>query len=229
MHFPRIFLFLCLAIASTTVYSQKTVRISGIIVDSATLVALPHAHVRMKSSGQGLLGTASGSFKLDAPVFDTLVFSCVGYKTFEYPVLLSDEDVLIRLAESYVLLPEVTTIGSRLGPTKYAERRPVVSPTPTLVEGIFSPFTYFSKTEKEKRKLVRVREENSKIRTYVEVVNDPDLKKDMMNLFDITESDYYRLIAKFNKENRYAQYLVDEEKIRDVIESFIRKEIAKPK
>lgn len=172
-----------------------------------------------------MVGNNSGSFQLTAPVFDTLVFSCVGYRSLEYPVLMNDEDVLIRLPESFVMLPEVTTIGARLGQTKYAERRPVVSPTPTLIQGIFSPFTYLSKTEREKRRLIKVREENVKIRTYVEVVNDPDLMKDMTNQFDITEKEYYTLLAKFNKENKWAQYLVDEDKIRDVISSFIKKEL----
>jgi hypothetical protein len=222
----RRFLFLLPFLAGPVIcHAQKQVKISGIIVDSASLVALPNAHVQLKSGARGVVGGNSGTFQFNAPVFDTLVFSCVGYKSLEYPVLMSDEDVLIRLAESFVMLPEVTTVGARLGQTKYAERRPVVSPTPTLAEGIFSPFTYLSKTEREKRRLVKVREENVKIRTYVEVVNDPDLMKDMMNLFDITEKEYYTLLAKFNKENKWAQYLVDENKIRDVISAFIRKEL----
>jgi hypothetical protein len=227
MNFRKVpFIFLLLMV-SFVCPAQKLVKVSGIIVDSVTLVALPHAHVQLKSSKQSWLGRSSGSFTLTAPVFDTLIFSCVGYKSIEYPVLLSDEDVLIRLAESYVLLPEVTTVGARLSQPKYEGRRPVVSPTPTLAEGIFSPFTYLSKTEKEKRRLIKVREENVKIRTFVEVVNDPDLKKDMMNQFDITETEYYTLLAKFNKENKYAQYLDDENKIRDVITSFIKKELKK--
>jgi hypothetical protein len=219
--------FIFLLLVSIACPAQKLLKISGIIVDSATLVALPHAHVQLKSSKHSWLGGSSGSFTLTAPVFDTLIFSCVGYKSFEFPVLFSDEDVLIRLTESYVLLPEVTTVGARISQPKYGERRRVVSPTPTLAEGIFSPFTYLSKTEREKRRLIKVREENVKIRTFVEVVNDPDLMKDMMNQFDITEEEYYALLAKFNKENKYAQYLDDENKIRDVITSFIKKEVSK--
>jgi hypothetical protein len=93
-----------------------------------------------------------------------------------------------------------------------------------LAEGIFSPFTYFSKTEKEKRKLVKLREENEKVRIFVEVVNDPNLRKDMMNEFDITEAEYSNYLAKFNKENRYVQYFVNGGEIREILVSFIRKE-----
>jgi hypothetical protein len=227
MNFRRISFLFILLIVSIACRAQKLVKISGIIVDSVTLVALPHAHIQLKSSKQSWLGSSSGSFTLTAPVFDTLIFSCVGYKSIEYPVLLSDEDVLIRIAESYVMLPEVTTVGARILQPTYGERRRVVSPTPTLAEGIFSPFTYLSKTEREKRRLIKVREENVKIRTFVEVVNDPDLKKDITNQFGISEQEYYTLLAKFNTENKYAQYLDDENKIRDVIFSFIKKELSK--
>src|SRR5688572_1003067 len=174
MKFRKLLFLFALLTATVVCPAQKNVKISGIIVDSVSLVALPNAHIKVKSSGKGLMGGSTGSFAIIATVFDTLVFSCVGYRSLEYPVLLSDEDVLIRLAESFVMLPEVTTVGARLSQPKYGERRSVVSPTPTLAEGIMSPFTYFSKTEREKRRLIKVREENVKIRTFVEVVNDPD-------------------------------------------------------
>lgn len=209
--------FLLLAFAAQ---AQKTVTISGLIVDSATLVALPNAYVKLKGSGAGTMAGAGGVFKINAPVFDTLVFSCIGYETFSYPVLLSEEDVLIRLQESVIILPEVTTVGTRIQETKYEERRPIKTPNETLFEGLGSPFTYFSKTEKEKRKVIKVRQENTRIRTYVEVVNDPDLKKDIMNEFSIDEATYYRMLGKFNQENRYAQYLEDEAQIRETLSNY---------
>jgi hypothetical protein len=226
MDFRRVFIFLVIA-AALPLYGncQKSVTISGIVVDSISLVALPNVHLKAKRSSLGVIAGQSGVFKVTVPVFDTLVISCIGYRTMEYPVLLNEEDVLIRLRESFIMLPEVTTIGSRLEAPTYDKRRPVVSPTPTLAEGIFSPFTYFSRTEREKRKLVKVQEENVRIRTYVEVVNDPDLKKDMMNEFSISERDFFSLLAKFNKENQYAQYLVSEVQIREILAAFIKKEL----
>jgi hypothetical protein len=215
-HFLCIF-FLLLAWATQ---AQKTIIISGMIVDSASLVALPNAYIKVKSTGAGTIAGPGGAFKINAPVFDTLVFSCIGYETFSYPVLLSEEDVLIRLEESVIMLPEVTTVGTRLKETKYEERRAIKTPNDNLFEGLGSPFTYFSKTEKEKRKVIKVRQENTSIRTYVEVVNDPDLKKDIMNEFSIDETTYYKLLGKFNQENRFVQYLGDESQIRDRISSY---------
>jgi hypothetical protein len=205
---------------------QSKLHVSGIVVDSVSLIALPHVHIKAKRSGVGATANSSGQFTIAAPLYDTLVFTSIGYKLFEYPVLISEEDILIRLQEFTVMLPEVTTIGTRLSEKKYGERRPVIMPAPTLAEGVFSPFTYFSKTEKEKRKLVKVQEENAKIRTYVEVVNDPDLKKDVMNEFSITEAEFYELLAKFNVENRYVHYLVSEEQIRGIFSLYIKKAVS---
>lgn len=210
---------------SLTSHGQNRIRISGIVVDSVSLIALPNVHVKAKRSGIGATASASGQFTIVAPLYDTLVFTCIGYRSFEYPVLMDEEDILIRMREFVVMLPEVTTIGSRLSEKKYAERRPVVMPAATLAEGIFSPFTYFSKTEREKRKLVAAQTENAKIRTYVEVVNDPDFKKDMMNEFSITETEFFTLLAQFNAENRYVHYLVSDEQIRGIIEFYFKKQL----
>lgn len=217
---------LSLVLLSFGSFGQSNVRISGIVVDSASLIALPYAHVTAKRSGVGVTANSSGQFNITIPIYDTLVFTSIGYRSYEYPVLMTEEDILIRLHEFVVVLPEVTTLGSRLSEKKYEERRPVVMPAPTLAEGIFSPFTYFSKTEREKRKLVEAQLENAKIRTYVDVVNDPDLKKDMMNEFTITEAEYYQLLAKFNVEYRHVHYLVSEEQIRGILEHYIKKEVA---
>jgi len=222
-HLLLCMLFLTLAWATQ---AQKRVTISGIIVDSTSLVALPNAYVKVKSTGAGTIAGPGGVFKIDAPVFDTLIFSCIGYGTYIYPVLLSEEDVLIRLQESVIVLPEVTAVGTRLQETKYEERRAVKTPNENLFEGLGSPFTYFSKTEKEKRKVIKVRAENTKIRTYVEVVNDPDLKKDLMNEFSIDEPTYYRLLSKFNQENRIAQYLEDEAQIRETLSTYFAEQLS---
>jgi hypothetical protein len=206
--------------------SKVRVSVSGIVVDSVSLIALPNVHIKAKRSGVGVTASPSGQFTIAAPLYDTLVFTSIGYKLLEYPVLMNEEDILIRLQEFIVMLPEVTTIGTRLSEKKYGERRPVIMPAPTIAEGIFSPFTFFSKTEKEKRKLVKVQEENAKIRTYVEVVNDPDLKKDIMNEFSITEAEFYELLVKFNVEKRYVHYLVSEEQIRGILSFYIKKELS---
>jgi len=124
--------------------------------------------------------------------------------------------VLIRMKENYILLKEVTT-ASTAEKTAVPEHEII---TPSLGEGIFSPFTYFSKTEHEKRKLIKLREENRRIKTYVELINDPYLKDDIMEKFSLREKEYYELLAKFNQQYGQAVYMNNRDDIKKLLYSF---------
>jgi len=201
-------------------YSQsKKVIIKGIVVDSISLASLPNITVQVKGKTNGTISNANGSFIIEALDVDTLIFSSIGYRKLEYPLFDDEDEVLIRMRENYVLLKEVTALSPHVD--KYViKERPIV--TPSLAEGIFSPFTYFSKTEKEKRKLVKLREENKKIKTYVQIVNDPDLKDEIMEKFRLKEKDYYEILAKFNQQNRQAAYMNNPVEIHRLLLNFFR-------
>src|SRR5690606_37433631 len=105
---------------------------------------------------------------------DTLVFTLVGYKRVELP-LYDYEPGIIRMREQYTLLKAVTIDEYRAG---------------NLYEGMFDeqnarlkkniPF-YLSKAKKEKIKVQSLREENLRVKTYVDVVvNDPQLRNTLM-------------------------------------------------
>ena len=65
--------------------------------------------------------------------------------------------------------------------------------------------------------------QKAKIKTYVEIVNDPYLKDDIMESFSITERDYYEILAKFNQQNRQAAYLTDPVAIKKLLFSFFNR------
>jgi hypothetical protein len=60
-------------------------------------------------------------------------------------------------------------------------------------------FAYFSKLEKEKRKLVAVIEELERARIYIEIVTDPDFRYNMMSKYNLSEDQFYELLAAFNQ------------------------------
>ncbi|MBL7859032.1 MAG: carboxypeptidase-like regulatory domain-containing protein [Cyclobacteriaceae bacterium] len=212
--------FFLLMVTGQWLYAQKTVTITGMVVDSTSLVAIPSVHISSTRTNKGTVVDAKGNFRITTVVFDTLVFTSIGYKTLQYLLLVDEEDILIRLTENVIILPELTTQSTRLQEKVYAERAKVV--TPSLAEGIGSPFTYFSKKEKEKRTLIKVREENVRIRTYVEVVNDPEFKQGILADFSISEEEYHKILVKFNTVNRQAQYLSSESEIIEQLTAFFR-------
>ncbi len=224
MSFKKLIFLYCILFFISLSARSQTVTIRGIVVDSLSLASLADISIKIKGTNKGTFSTTNGSFYIQASATDTLLFSSIGYKELEYPLFDNEDEVLIRLKENYTLLKEVTTTALRPEKTTQKERKIV---TPSLAEGIFSPFTYFSKTEQEKRKLIKLRAENKKIKTYVEIVNDPYLKDEIMDKFSITEKNYYELLAKFNQQNRQAAYLTDPAAIKKLLFNFFNRNTAK--
>ena len=196
-----------LMVVSLSGYAQKTTR--GIVMDSSSLKTLPGVHVVVKNKNQGTVTNSIGVFLLKTLPTDTLVLSFVGYNTLELPLLFEEDDILIRLSERIQILKEVTITGNRLYESPIV-REPRNQPHKMSVSDAFSsPWTYFSKGEKEKRKVVKLINENDRIKTYIEVINDQELREEIMDAHQITETDYYNTLAKFNQQSRDVLYSTD--------------------
>jgi hypothetical protein len=193
----------------------------GIVVDSLTLAALPGAHIQVKNSAKGTRTSEKGVFSIVARPADTLVISMIGYNTIELPLLFEESGILIRLAEKVNLLSEVTITASRI--TEVTRTfRPLPRPMPTSALG--NPFDYFSRWQREKRKLLRVVNENNRTFTYVQVVNDPEVRESLMEEFNLSEPEFYELLVKFNSQRAGVMYLTDSRLIIDYIKKFFYQE-----
>ncbi len=189
-------------------FGQKLIQ--GIVVDSTTLNNLPSVNVQIKKSNRGTSTNLNGVFAIMAYETDTLIFSYIGYAKQVVPVNYQDDAMFIRLKEESQLLKEVIIkdIGFRLN-QKYAPSTTLSTTKPLKAgstSGVGVNFAYFSKLEKEKRKLVKVMADNEKIRIYLEVINDPDLKNEIMERHKITEEKYYDLLSNFNENNKQIMY-----------------------
>jgi hypothetical protein len=220
------FITICLTL---TIAGKAQNAISGMVVDSLSLSTLSGVHIKVKNSARGTVTNDNGSFLIIAADFDTLLFTLVGYYTFEYALLGPESDILIRMTEKVRMLKEVTTTAAPIKETmekkepRYKQSDGSYIKTPSLAEGISSPFTYLSKAEREKRKLLKLRAENRRIRTYIEIVNDPELKKEIMKNFSLKEREYYDLLAKFNQQNLQTAYVTNPEEIKYRLYNFIKK------
>ncbi len=205
-------------------FSQKRTR--GIVVDSLSLKAIPGIHVRIKNKTGGTTTNSEGVFILPTSPADTLVLTFVGYYTLELPLLFEEEDILIRMTEKVIMLDEVSITASRILPSEIIRTKRTM---PTAVmekgQGFSSPIDYFSKWQKEKRKLVKFINENDRVKTYVDVVNDQMLRESIRYELDLSEDAYYNLLAKFNEQNRLLMYSTDPIEIADALEAFFRKNV----
>lgn len=72
--------FIGVAFISTSVYAQnKSITISGVVMDADSISAIPYVNIRLKDTHFGTISDNSGHFVFSATEGDTLQFSFVGY------------------------------------------------------------------------------------------------------------------------------------------------------
>ena len=127
------------------------------------------------------------------------------------------------MSEHVKILDEVVIRATRLYPNEIVNRTKVAPKKMTAIEGVFSPFDYFWKLEREKRKLTRIINENNKAQTYVQVITDPVVKEIMMKAYNLTELAYYERLALFNQQHATISYSADPEEIMESLHEFFLK------
>jgi CarboxypepD_reg-like domain len=214
----RLFLFLLPLSLSLSLNAQQGYR--GIVVDSVSMVGMSGVYVSIKGSAKATVTNQSGLFTLSATPLDTLVFSYLGYVTLELPLFLEEDALFIRMREQTRMLQEIVIKASRLYPNEILDRTRVASRKMEGYQALQSPFTYFSKTEKEKRKIYRYVEESNKTQTYIQVITDPVVKEIFTKDYNLTDEEYYELLAAFNQQYRTIQYATSPEDIMEALHAY---------
>jgi CarboxypepD_reg-like domain len=217
----RSVLFLSLFLLASSLYAQKLY--TGIVVDSARLTNLPDVHVSVKHTGKITSTSVSGSFMIYASPTDTLLFSSVGYIPLELPLLFAEDAIFVLMREDRIFLNEVIIKSTRLYPNKIEERSKTPPRTMSTLEGFGSPFDYFWKLEREKRKLSKIVEENNRTQTYRQVITDPDVKEILMKEYEVSEDAYYQTLVQFNQQQGHVHYFTDPDAIMEALHSFFEK------
>jgi hypothetical protein len=211
--------YLTLILLSLAAFCNAQKIIKGIVVDSATFAPLPFVNIQLKSSPRGTSTDSEGNFSMLASEKDTLLFSIVGYQRLELP-LFDYEASVIRLTEKVTQLRAITIVDSKVG---------------NPYEGLFDqqnaalvrrklPF-YMSKGKKEKIWFDRLRAENVRVKTYVElVINNPETKSGLMKRFSITEDQYYKTLTKFNEKYYNVMYYLTSAELESFLNKFFESE-----
>jgi hypothetical protein len=194
----RIAFTTALVLVAGMCFAQKKL-IKGIVVDSLTLEALSGVHVVLRNSGTIAVTDLSGIYAVVASANDTLTFSYVGYSPAIRTVDLNEEIMFVRLRDESLLLKEIVIRDTRLPGTSGYNRSVLSTIKPLAASPGSVNFAYFSKLEKEKRKLVAVIEELERARIYIEIVTDPDFRYNMMSKYKLSEDQFYELLAVFNQ------------------------------
>jgi hypothetical protein len=186
-------------------FSQTLTR--GIIVDSLTMESLPGVHITTRNPFRAAVSDAQGMFVISTRKGDTLSFSFLGYAR-AVAVIGGDEDILfVKMRDQSTLLQEILVRDSPLfGNSKYIQSPTLSTTRPLQASSSGVNFAYFTKEEREKRKLVARIRDLERVRAYIEIVTDPDIKHRIMNDNSISEERYYELLAIFNQTRQDVMY-----------------------
>lgn len=218
----RLVLVIALMATGFTAFSQKTYR--GIVVDSVAVSALPGVHVKLKNAARGVITDGKGMFTIAASPTDTLLFTLVGYHTLELPLLLEEDALIIRLGEHITFLKEITVQSTRLLENTITRSTRTYVPKPISdASAATSPFDYFSRWQRERRKLVKLVEENNRTLVYLQVVSDQEIRESLMDEFELTEREYYDRLVTFNAQSGDLRYATDPDEIVRALKSFLKK------
>lgn len=196
-----IVIFLLLTPVSQFRLATAQVKVSGIIVDSISFNAVPFAHIGVKGKPGGTVADDQGRFMLQLESFDTLHITAVGYIPLTFPVFFDQEDILILMREDVTLLREVTVFGNPILSPLIMEKREIVYRRPSaarLATGSGIAFDYFSKEQRQRRKLQRLVAANEKVDAYNNIITDPDFREGMQEKYKLSEDQYYQGVLSFN-------------------------------
>jgi hypothetical protein len=206
-------------IAST---AQSNLTVSGIVLDSTTFQALPFVAVQVKGKPIGISTTENGTFTVSCAQGDTLVFTRLGYKPVLLKITKTNDRLKIMLAEDTKMLRDVTVYGDYeikgiddwkkdLPPnTQIQLKKQTLEPPPNEV-AVFGPGITIGLGGKDKTK--NKRDELSRTETYRKTISDPETKKQLISLYNLTEEQYNKKLERFNEENPDVFYLTSAQEI----------------
>jgi CarboxypepD_reg-like domain len=211
-------------------FAQSQSIITGIVLDSATLQPLPFVAIQIKGKPSGRSSSVDGSFSISCFMKDTLVFTRLGYNPALYVVKLESEPLKIELAENSRMLKDITIYDRIIipgidewkkdvkpaKPLKFENTNgtnPNYGMMPTFGPGITFGFGGKDKTKKKRDDLVRTE-------VFRSTINSPEVKKQLTDLYTISEETYYRKLELFNKENPDAAFLTSRDEILSMLIQF---------
>jgi len=213
-----------------SVGAQKTLK--GIVVDSVTLNALPNVSVKLKGTLYGTITNANGVFSIKVKETDSLVFTSVGYDRLELPVYFGEDVMFVRMTQQVIMLREVTITGRPEAEKKElpslklrSKSLPFGGAMPGGQGGAAVNLDYFSKREREKRKLAKLNAELARTQTYVEVVTNAEVKQELMERFSISDSTYYKILTHFNESHQEVTHSGNQGDILTQLFSFFEAEV----
>ncbi len=208
---------------------SQTINLAGVVLDSATLQPLPYVAIQIKNKSIGLSTKDDGTFSIETSISDTLVFTRLGHKPLLFSARKNQNELRIILAEDARMLKDVTVYGDynidgvddwkkNLPPnTQVKLKNQPLEPEPGSV-ATFGPGLTIGIGGKDKTK--NKRDELSKTEVYRKTITSPEVKKQVMELYGISEETFNTKLVRFNLQYPEAPYIESEKEIINLLIQF---------
>ncbi|RRB12387.1 carboxypeptidase-like regulatory domain-containing protein [Larkinella knui] len=103
-------LFFLFSVVTAAVGRAQAIR-SGLVVDKSSQKPIISATVQNSSLRRATMSTESGQFRITASPNDTLLISCMGYKTEKVVVPVNEQTLVVELVQEVKMLNEVVIKG----------------------------------------------------------------------------------------------------------------------
>lgn len=230
-NFPSSLIIIISLVCSINSFAQRqAITVSGIVLDSASKQPLPFVAVQIKGKPAGQSSGEDGSFFILCLLGDTLVFTRLGYNPRLHIADQEDPSLKIELAENARMLTGITIYdkivlpGSYLWKSKLKPNKPITLENATVTQPslgivpVFGPGMIFTFGGKDKTK--KKRDDLVKTEVFRTTINSPEVKKQLIDLYVISEATYYRKLEAFNKENPDVAYLTSRDEIISMLIQF---------
>jgi TonB-linked SusC/RagA family outer membrane protein len=110
----KIFIFKLLLLININILAEdnKNIELHGAIIDNGTFLPVESVNVKLLNSKKGTVSNKQGRFTIQAPLYSTLQFSCLGYRTIEQVV--ESDTMYIYLNNENVMIEEVVVTSKNI-------------------------------------------------------------------------------------------------------------------
>lgn len=229
------FIFLTVAAVNACLAQEM----SGRVLDAKGQSGIAWVKVTNSDSGKFSYTNHEGKFEAFVETGDTLVFSLKNYYS-KTKILhrIPEEPLVVYLEFDAVELPEVYVMEKNENTTIQLHGIPQVDPDHVPIRpghletgatedynpsvSMAGPISFFSKSEKHKRKYREAEEMRGAQEGYLEVIHSDSMRNELKAHFSLTRERYDSLLILFNAANRHHQFRdMDKERVEKMLFYFM--------
>jgi hypothetical protein len=214
-----------------------TLTVRGTVLDSLTHLPLSLVTVVNQSAHTVSNTDDFGRFQILCSVGDSLHFTLLGYASKKKIIWRGSSSITLFLREAPYTLNSVTVYGkfkpqgaeqwNKAATVKQSMFKNPAGPASGAMVETFGPgivigglLSKLTKSEKEKKKLKKERENNVSTATYREMITSQETKDYFMTTFSITEDEYNKFIERFNIAHPEAAQITNKDDIMNLLVMF---------